>query len=72
MATRHKTRPPEDQNAAKRPVGKRLARKHREDDQEIRARTEVGKAAPEFDVLEKLADKFPPPQEWWDENFDGL
>ena len=67
MATRRITRPTEDQSGDKRPVDKR-----RKDVRESRARTEVGKMAPKFEVLEELAKKFPPPQEWWGEDFDGL
>jgi hypothetical protein len=52
MASRHKTRPTEDQNVKKNGV------QRSKDDREVRARTEVGKLAPKFDILEELAKKF--------------
>ena len=36
------------------------------------AREELERITPTNEELLKLADKFPPPQEWYDEDFEGL
>jgi hypothetical protein len=33
---------------------------------------EAGRTGPSAEVLVELAGRFPPPQEWWDEDFEGL
>jgi hypothetical protein len=67
MATRRTTRRTEDQTA-----DERLAAARTKVDKDVRDRIEIGKTAPKFEDLVELAKKFPPPQEWWDEDFEGL
>jgi hypothetical protein len=35
-------------------------------------RMEAERMGPSAEVLVELAKRFPPPQEWWDEDFEGL
>lgn len=39
---------------------------------DAQARTEAGKAAPNFESMVELAKSHPQPQEWYDEDFSGL
>jgi hypothetical protein len=68
-------RPTEDQIAAVRhvrPVEDQAAVSRRERYQDGRGKAKTGTTTMNIETLVKLAKKFPPPQEWYDEDFDGL
>jgi hypothetical protein len=43
-----------------------------ESNQDARDRIEAEQLTPSSHVLREMARKSPPPQEWWDEDFEGL
>ena len=44
----------------------------RESAQDARDRIEAQKLTPPSHILREMARESPPPQEWWDEDFEGL
>ena len=40
--------------------------------QDVRDRVEAEKLTPPSNVLRRMAQESQPPQEWWDEDFEGL
>ena len=42
------------------------------DRQDVLDRTEAEKLTPPSNVLCEMARRSPPPQEWWDEDFEGM